>query len=170
MDRELKHPNHSVALQSSNNSVNQHEFINTSVRKVHDLDEPFYCTINEFVRACPKINYRTLSRYIKKGKTEARRVSCPQIPQGYRYEVAVYKSSVREKIVRFRQEKRRKGKLRFEKKRINRKVKKVIKDISSNLCTRLVTVTDSTNTEKCIDVKEHIIFLLEEKSEELLSM
>jgi hypothetical protein len=167
MDRELKHPNHSDALQSSNNPVNQRECIDTSVSQVNNLDEPFYCTINELVRACPKINYRTLRRYIKQGEIEARRVSCTRVPQGCKYEVAVYRSSVREKIIRLRQEKLQNKNQRFEKKRINRTVKKVVKDISSNLYARLVTATD-TNSEKCVGIKEHIILLLEEKSEELL--
>ena len=140
-----------------------------SMSQVNDLLKPFYCTISEFVRACPEINYRTLRRYIEQGKIEARRVSCPQVPQGCKYEVAVYKSSVKEKIIRFRREKLQKRKQRFEERRINRTMKKVIKDISSNLCTRLVTATD-TDSEKCVDIKEQIILLLEEKSEELLSV
>jgi len=169
MDRELKRPNHSDASQSSDNPVNQHECIDISVSQVNNLDEPFYCTINELVRACPKINYRTLRRYIKQGEIEARIVSCPQVPQGCKYEVAVYKSSVKEKIIHLRQENLKKKNQRFEKKRINRRVKKVAKDISSNLYTRLVTATD-TNSEKSIGIKERIILLLEEKSEELLSI
>ena len=168
MDRELKHPNQADALQSSNNSMNQRECVNTVLSQDHNLDEPFYCTIIEFVRACPKINYRTLRRYIKQGKTEARRVSCTRSPNGYKYEVAVYNSSVKEKIVGFRLEELQKKKRRYEEKRKKRRVKKVIKDISSKLRTGLVAVPD-TNSEECVGEKEHIILFLEEKSEELLS-
>jgi len=169
MNRELKHPSQADALQSSNNPVNRHEFINTSVSKVHDLDEPFYCTINEFVMACPRINDRTLRRYIKNGKIEARRVSHARSRKGYKYEFAIYKSSLKEKIIRFRQEKLEKERQRFEEKIKNRRVNKVIKDISSKLCTRLVTAKD-TNSEIDNDIKEHIILLLKEKTEELLSI
>jgi len=45
----------------------------------------------------------------------------------------------------------------------------VVKDISSNFCARLIIAT-YINSEKCINIKEQIIMLLENKSEELLSI
>jgi hypothetical protein len=153
MDRELKHPNHSDALQSSNNPVNQHECINTSVNQFNNLDlnEPFYCTIKEFIKVCPSLRRSTIKRHIRQEIIEARRVRCPQ-SRGYRYEIAVYNSVVKKKVLKLRQEKEQRKqekeqrKRRIQGKREIVKLKKIIK--------HLYTDIDENN------IKEYIISFL----------
>ena len=144
MDCELKHPNHSDALQGSNNSVNQHECFDTSVRQVNNLAEPFYCTINEFIKVCPRYRRSTIKLHAKQEIIEARRVRCPH-GRGYRYEIAIYNSVVKEKVLKLRQEKEQRRKIIQEKRQIV-KLKKIIKNLH----------LDSNEN----NIKEHIISLL----------
>ena len=141
MDRELKHPNHSDALRGSNNHVSVHERINTSGNPFNNLNEPFYCTINEVIKVCPSLRRSTITRNAEQEIIEARRVISPH-GRGYRYEIAIYNSIVKEKVLKLRQ---RKKKIIEERKQIV-KLKKIIKNLNMDI--------DGNN------IKEHIISLL----------
>lgn len=131
MDREQKQPNQSDTLQSSNNPMNQHECFNTSASQVDNLAEPFYCTINEFIKVCPRFRRSTIKLHAKQQIIEARRVRCPH-GRGYRYEIAVYNSVVKEKVLKLRQEKEQKSKRIQEKSRIV-ELKKIIKNLQMDI-------------------------------------
>ncbi|MGA2331613.1 MAG: hypothetical protein ABSG75_07625 [Syntrophales bacterium] len=140
MDRELKHPNHSDALQGSNNHVSVDECVDTSGNPFNNLNVPFYCTINEVIKVCPSLRQATITRNAKQGIIEARRVISPH-GRGYRYEIAIYNSIVKEKVLKLRQEKEV-----IEEKRRIVKLKKIIKNLDMDI--------DENN------IKEHIISLL----------
>lgn len=133
MDRKLKHPNHSDALQSSNDPANQHECINTSVNQFNnlDLDEPFYCTIKEFIKVCPRFRRSTIQLHAQQETIESRRVRCPH-GRGYRHEIAVYNSIIKKKVLKLRQEKEQRKKIIKEKRQIV-KVKKIIKNLYTDI-------------------------------------
>lgn len=140
MDRELKHPNHSDALRGSNNHVSVHERIHTSGNPFNNLNEPFYCTINEVIKVCPSLRRSTITRNAEQEIIEARRAISPH-GRGYRYEIAIYNSIVKEKVLKLRQERE----IIEERKRIV-KLKKIIKNLNMDI--------DGNN------IKEHIISLL----------
>lgn len=140
MDRELKHLNHSDALHGSNNPVSAHECIDTSGNPFNNLDEPFYCTINEVIKVCPSLRRSTITRNAKQEIIEARRAISPH-GRGYRYEIAIYNSTVKETVLKLRQEKEV-----IEEKRRIVKLKKIIKNLHMDI--------DENN------IREHIISLL----------
>ncbi|MEN6321020.1 MAG: hypothetical protein ABFD82_19970 [Syntrophaceae bacterium] len=144
MDSEIKHQNKSDTLQSSNNPMNQHECFNTSISHVNNLTEPFYCTINEFIKVCRRYRRTTIKRHVKQEIIEARRVRCPH-GRGYRYEIAIYNSVVKEKVLKVRQEKEQMKRIIQEKRQIV-KLKKTIKNL-------YVDINEN-------NIKEHIISLL----------
>jgi hypothetical protein len=144
MDSEPKNPNHLDALQSSNNPMKKHECFNPSVSQVDNIADPFYCTINEFIKICPRFRRSTIKLHAKQEIIEARRVRCPH-GRGYRYEIAVYNSDVKEKVLKLRQEKEQMEKKIQEKRRIV-KLKKIIKNLH-------IDINEN-------NIKEHIISLL----------
>lgn len=151
MDRERKHPNHSDALQSSNNPANRHVCFNTAISQVHNLDEPFYCTINEFIKVCPSLRRTTIKRHIRQEIIEARRVRCPY-GRGYRYEIAIYNSVVKKKVLKLQQEKEQRKQEKGQRKRIIREKREIVK--LKKIIRNLYTDIDENN------IKEYIISFL----------
>ena len=144
MDREPTLQDHSDALQSSNNEVNEHESFNASVSQVNNLAEPFYCTISEFIKVCRRYRHSTIKLHAKQEVIEARRVISPY-GRGYSYEIAVYNSAVKEKVLKLRQEKEQRKKIIQEKRRIA-KLKKIVKNLHVDI-----------NED---NIEEHIVSLL----------
>jgi hypothetical protein len=136
-----------------------------------NLNKPVYCTIKEFLKACPEMRRRTLARHIKEGRIEARRIHCSQVPQGYKYEVAVYDPDILKRVLQLRAKEKQN---KLEQWQTKRTLKKVMNNFASDISediSKYLNLTSEINIRNMnqINIKNKVISLVEERLEKYLS-